>query len=183
MGLCPPVCPPMALSPVALTAAGGTAALGVFQQLGGAAGPGGVPLPVALLQPQPGRLVLGKGAQVLGVAPVHLGEKEGGVVTGGLAPQLSCSSGETESGEQQTRWYGLPALGRCQARGQAAMVLPGEGAAVLLGARWGVRRGGADEERGDRWRSLCPHALCRQLAPPVPVPGPTHVLQAPQPPG
>lgn len=57
---------------VTLTTTGGTAALGVLQQLGGAAGPRGVPL----LQPQPGRLILGEGAQVLRVTPIHLGEKE-----------------------------------------------------------------------------------------------------------
>lgn len=58
--------------PVTLTTTGATAALGVLQQLGGAAGPGRVPL----LQSQPGCLILGKGAQILRVTPIHLGEKE-----------------------------------------------------------------------------------------------------------
>lgn len=76
-GAVPTSVPPTSPSPVALTTARGTAALGVLQQLRWAAGPEGVPLPLSLLQPQPGGLVLGKGAQVLRVAPVHLGEKEG----------------------------------------------------------------------------------------------------------
>lgn len=111
MVLCPPVSPP-AVSPslVALTAAGGTAALGVLQQLGGAAWPGGAPLPVSLLQPQPGRLILSKGAQVLRVAPIHLGEKEQvGASGAGLGPWLLHPSGETEAGERQASWHVLPA--------------------------------------------------------------------------
>lgn len=98
VGLCPPV---------TLTTTGATAALGVLQQLGGAAGPGRVPL----LQSQPGCLILGKGAQVLRVTPIHLGEKEWAGVLGRLLPQPLHPSGETESREQWAYWHGLPGEG------------------------------------------------------------------------
>lgn len=107
-------CPDCARIPGSLTPTRGTAALGVLQQLRGAAGPGSVPL----LQPQPGRLILGEGAQILRVTPVHLGEKEQAAVSGRLAPQLS---GETEAGEQRA----------CQVRERAKQ---GKGAEVAAGA-------------------------------------------------
>jgi len=85
--------------PVVLTAAGRTAALGVLQQLGGAAWPGGAPLPVPPLQPQPGRLVLGEGAQVLRVAPIHLREKEqAGASAGGWHPGSRAQVGKLRQG-------------------------------------------------------------------------------------
>lgn len=85
VGLCPPV---------TLTTTGGTAALGVLQQLGGATGPGRVPL----LQSQPSCLILGKGAQVLCVAPIHLGEKEQAGVLGRLLPQPLHPMGKLSQG-------------------------------------------------------------------------------------
>lgn len=108
--------------PVTLTTAGGTAALGVLQQLGGAAGPGRVPL----LQSQPSCLILGKGAQVLSVTPIHLGKKEQAGVLGRLLPQPLYPSGETESGEQWACQRGLAGEG-------TGMASQGKGVEVPVG--------------------------------------------------
>lgn len=80
--------------PVTLTPTGATAALAVLQQLGGAAGLGRVPL----LQPQPGCLILGKGAQVLRVTPVHLGEKDRQQCQGGWCPSPGSQVGKLSHG-------------------------------------------------------------------------------------
>lgn len=171
---CAHQCPrPVSPSPVSLTAAGATAALGVLQQLRGAAWLGGTPLPVPLLQPQPGRLVLGEGAQVLRVAPIHLGGRRSGRGRQGApAPQLLRPSGETEAGELQASWHGLPAPGGARRGGRWWWAPLGKGQSCLRGfpaARRGVGGGRAAKEHGDRWPASGTSSWhCRYQSPALP---------------